>query len=271
MIESLNTISVIVVTWLVTYAIHATVLLGSALILQRLIPDNRRIVRDLILKGALVGSIATATLVLVLPSSPSVFTIPVSQRAIGVATSYRPWTEAEYASAIKASDFVRKEAPALAGTGSKSWMAKRIDTVRSSLQILGYGLRTVSPVSWILILWMSVAGILSSRRLVAYNRFINALSRWYARPGDPAARMIKAHERRSRALLSPVVTRSAGLLCPVAIAASELCLPEDFERRFTPEEQKGVLAHELAHIHRLDPVWRLLSEFASSIFFSSQF
>lgn len=49
---------------------------------------------------------------------------------------------------------------------------------------------------------------------------------------------------------------------PIAFGAVRptIGLPADFARRFTDEERRAVLAHELAHLAAGDPLWRVLSD-----------
>ncbi|MFW6078258.1 MAG: M56 family metallopeptidase [Gemmatimonadota bacterium] len=54
---------------------------------------------------------------------------------------------------------------------------------------------------------------------------------------------------------APRLTSSARIASPAAIGLAEICFPEQVLRRFALEEQEGLLAHELGHVARRDPVW----------------
>jgi beta-lactamase regulating signal transducer with metallopeptidase domain len=54
---------------------------------------------------------------------------------------------------------------------------------------------------------------------------------------------------------------------PVALGRGEICLPERVVTRLDADGQRGVLAHELAHVVRRDPLWLVASSTLSALFF----
>jgi beta-lactamase regulating signal transducer with metallopeptidase domain len=63
------------------------------------------------------------------------------------------------------------------------------------------------------------------------------------------------------------VTISDQLTSPVVLGASEITLPRRMLEEFTPEEQRSVIGHELAHLARRDPWWLMLAATIESLFF----
>jgi len=63
------------------------------------------------------------------------------------------------------------------------------------------------------------------------------------------------------------VTISEELVSPVVLGASEITLPRRVLEEFTPEEQRSVIGHELAHLARRDPRWLMLSATIEALFF----
>jgi beta-lactamase regulating signal transducer with metallopeptidase domain len=63
------------------------------------------------------------------------------------------------------------------------------------------------------------------------------------------------------------VTISDQLTSPVVLGASEITLPRRMLEEFTPEEQRSVIGHELAHLARRDPSWLMLAATIESLFF----
>src|SRR5262249_56677939 len=53
------------------------------------------------------------------------------------------------------------------------------------------------------------------------------------------------------------LTTSEGLKSPVALGWTEICLPAEALLELDDRQQRSVLAHELAHLRRLDPIWLL--------------
>ncbi len=62
----------------------------------------------------------------------------------------------------------------------------------------------------------------------------------------------------ARALLpgrSVRLTECRGLATPLTLGRNEVVLPRDLTQRLTPGEREALLAHELAHVARRDPLW----------------
>ena len=265
MIESINSLAIPAISWLLTYAIHCTLLLGSALLLQYFIPDRARILRDLVIKGALIGSLLTASLATILPERSGVFTVFV-------------YTHVASASADQV-DFGRKALLSDSGENNQYDLSSEAKdeqlTSQTGSSKTDAGLVTrllasiagISPLGFLFLSWIVISFYLVVKRACAYLHFRAALRRVGCDRADSARKLLNRLTSRSTVRFEPRLTRSDRLLSPVAIASIEMCLPHDFESRFSPAEQRAVLAHELAHIQRLDPIWRLASEFASSLFF----
>jgi HEAT repeat protein len=63
------------------------------------------------------------------------------------------------------------------------------------------------------------------------------------------------------------LTVSARLSSPVALGGSEIAVPEAVLTELDPEQQRGMLAHELAHLERRDPAWLIAAALAERIGF----
>lgn len=93
--------------------------------------------------------------------------------------------------------------------------------------------------------------------LVAGMRFVHrrrALSRALAHRFH--VRELPLLARRNAIRLSA----AANLESPVALGAAEICLPADVMDRFSDEHRRSLIAHELAHLQRRDPVWLVAAE-----------
>jgi beta-lactamase regulating signal transducer with metallopeptidase domain len=77
--------------------------------------------------------------------------------------------------------------------------------------------------------------------------------------------------RRERSVLSAVargnVVLSAvpGLNSPVALGASEICLPTEVMDEFSEAHRRSLIAHEVAHLERRDPAWFLGGELIGAL------
>jgi beta-lactamase regulating signal transducer with metallopeptidase domain len=57
-----------------------------------------------------------------------------------------------------------------------------------------------------------------------------------------------------------------GLQAPAAVGFAEICLPTAALRALTPAQRESVLAHELGHLARRDPLWKVAVEIAAAVF-----
>ncbi|SOD03299.1 BlaR1 peptidase M56 [bacterium JGI 053] len=62
------------------------------------------------------------------------------------------------------------------------------------------------------------------------------------------------------------LTAADGLQAPAAIGFAEICLPAAALAALTPAQRESVLAHELGHLARRDPLWKVAVEIASAVF-----
>ena len=85
---------------------------------------------------------------------------------------------------------------------------------------------------------------------------------------DNATRDVVTRVAQSMGVTETVrVTVSEQLASPVVLGASEITLPRRVLEEFTPEEQRSVIGHELAHLARRDPWWLMLAATIESLFF----
>lgn len=62
------------------------------------------------------------------------------------------------------------------------------------------------------------------------------------------------------------LTTSDGIGAPAAIGTAEICLPAESFAVLSPAQREGVLAHELGHLLRRDPLWRFAVELLCALF-----
>lgn len=103
-------------------------------------------------------------------------------------------------------------------------------------------------------LWAVGASLGILRFLLARRRLARALGR---APEHDQARLALVREIGSlfRRSLRPTVSRSKSLVGPVVLGRRELCLPDTFDE-LPLGQRRSLLAHELAHLERRDPLWR---------------
>ena len=130
----------------------------------------------------------------------------------------------------------------------------------------GTGLQAPGIGLWVAV-WAAVAGLglgLRERRRRAFWRDLAG-----RRPVDDPELLVPLRALCSRfGLRRPVhLTASEQLLAPAARGRVEICIPEPLFRLLSPSQRESVLAHEVAHLRRRDPLWRAASEILVTVFF----
>jgi len=115
--------------------------------------------------------------------------------------------------------------------------------------------------------WAIAAFILSvgylARRLILVGR----LGDRRAVTEGPLPEMLAALRRASGHRRQVRLTSSGTISSPVALGLREICVPEAALTDLDADQQRGLLAHELAHLARRDPLWLDGASVVERIFF----
>jgi HEAT repeat protein/beta-lactamase regulating signal transducer with metallopeptidase domain len=230
--------------WLLTYAIHSTVLLSLAWLLVRVRGWSPG-ASELLWKVAMLGGILTASLQLrldvrpagtVLLQPPAVTTLAAAPAAID-----GPETPAR----------VRDDHIARVAKSSGEPSRPSISLSRSSVVVLA---------------WAFVALILGvsyvARRLILVGR----LGDRHAVPDGRLLEMLTELARDAGLRRTPRLTCTSRIASPIALGISEVCVPGSALTDLDLEQQRSLLAHELAHLARRDPVWLDVASLIERVF-----
>lgn len=231
-----------VACWLLTYAVHSTVLIGLAVLLTRLGTFREARAQDLLWKGALVGGLLTASVQVGVGGTPARHLIAdagspatLAVRVFPDGPGERPMVDGGSASA-----------PALA---TRPVASPPDAPVPSSI-----------PSPWpagVVLVWAAGAAIGSVRRLAQRRRFFRGLGP--RRPvNDPDLVRTALAVGAACRLRHPVrLTTVDGLAVPIALGTREICVPGRVTEVLDPPALRALLAHEAAHLTRRDPLWLL--------------
>ncbi|HKH91499.1 MAG TPA: M56 family metallopeptidase [Gemmatimonadaceae bacterium] len=235
----IETLSSAMLAWLLTYAIHSTALLGLAWALTRARAWSPA-ASDLLWKTALVGGIVTATVQLRFDVRPT-GSISLRRDAPAEAARVVAVPEADTRSDVN----VASDEPHAITTAS-------IDPAASSAappspRPTTHGVAVLA--------WAIIAGVLAlsyaARRLILVGRIGDRLA-----VDDPALLAELGRLARDAGLRNPPrLTSTVRISSPIALGIGEICVPETALIELDLEQQRSMLAHELAHLARRDPVW----------------
>src|SRR6185437_4150705 len=226
--------------WLLTYLIHSSVLLGLVWLVTRrgrLEPA----VSDLLWKVALLAGLVTGTIQSRLQlSTPAAMTLP--------------------AAALPPAPTVAEPAAPMADHSTTSTTSRTSTTSTTSTALPSLPLLTV-------LLWAAIALASSlyyvARRLILVGRLAD---RRAVSDGPLAATL--ADLKRTTGYRRPVrLTMARTISSPVALGLSEICVPELALSELGAEQQRSMLAHELAHLARRDSLWLAGASLIERLFF----
>jgi beta-lactamase regulating signal transducer with metallopeptidase domain len=243
----------VMIAWLLTYALHSTLFLGLAALASRRLAQRMPAVEEAVWRFALVAGLITASLQLSMGREPLTgswhLATSESSSLSAPAPSAPAMSRLPRTLGVRASEALPAAPRAEAPAPSESWSIS-----------LPLGLTGV---------WLAGALLLASGWLVGYLRLRRRLR---PRPQVLEATMVSLlGELRKRAgLRQPVrLTCSSRLPVPVALGVRrpEICVPPRALAGLAPEQQEGMLAHELAHLVRRDPFWLAFGRLLASVLF----
>lgn len=239
--------------WLLTYALHSTILIGAILLVTSTSVGRRLAAAHgtWLWRFALVGAIASASLQSVRAAAPLAGTVRLDR---GTPAPARVHVEVMRHG-------VTGTAPAPA-TRAGSWSG------RSPARVITASMIDVKP-GWTLFglgAWVAGAAILLGWYLFARARFLHRIGPRRDGSNTLAGRSLR-HLQRANGLVPVRLTLAERLTSPVALGGREICLPSRALSDLDPIRLEGILAHELAHVERRDPAWLTVARVIEAVFF----
>lgn len=247
--------SAVIGGWLLTYAVHSTVLIAAAWLLA----SRSRIrwsaaARHAIWGVALVAGFVTAAMQLASPWAPAGGTLrlPGARRVVAAVRVLERETRGARAPG--------GELPAPGARRPPVEPSPMTPPAATRLVVVGVPWTTIAVSAWALVTLALVA-----RHVAARRRLAHALAGRRSAEHSLAAGALR-HIRSLAGIRRPVaLSTSEALAAPAAISSDEIVLPARVLRELSLAEQEGVLAHELAHVVRRDTLWLRLAAWAGAL------
>jgi beta-lactamase regulating signal transducer with metallopeptidase domain len=220
--------------WLLTYVVHSTVIVLIVWVVTSL-PRVTDTVREVIWKFALVGGLVTASVQTAVVREPLGGQWKLSSRTPAPAGPVRIAVRAESAAAERRFVYARPS-----GT---QWSAA------------------------LLIAWLTTSGAALLWLSTRHSRTLRALGDRTSLDGTNVRASLDALLVRTAVSKRITLTCSASITSPVALSGNEICLPRQALLELTPNEQEGMLAHEVAHLVRRDPQWLVVARVIETLLF----
>lgn len=241
------------IAWAITYLLHSTLLLSLAWLASRRLARRSVRAEEVVWRVALVGGLLTASVQLAAGFEPLGGRLLLSETAVADAPAPAPSPAPVRRAASERPAF----APVPAAPTPASFEAAAPEKTPLSLPALALAAWALGA---LLLTARCAASVLRLRRRIE-NRprvvggtLFDQLSRLTAEAGF--ARPVR-------------LTCSSRLPVPVALGLrrAEISVPPRALVGLSPEEQEGLLAHELAHVARRDSLWLVFGQILASVLF----
>ena len=219
--------------WLLTYLVHSTLLLLAAWLITSWARTSVT-VRDILWKCALVGGLATATFQMAVAREPLAGQLRLAPRTHSAGPAMR----------VSLRD---------GGGAPARFLVARPKGMRWTAGLI--------------VLWLTSSGAGLLWLTIGHARSLRALGERTPLDGTPIASRLHALLARTGLKRTVELTSSATLASPVALPGDEICLPRRALFELEPNEQDGMLAHEVAHLVRRDPQWLIVARAIEIVFF----
>jgi len=265
------------VTWVMTYLLHGTILLGAAWIITSLLSSRLDGLRETIWRFALVGGVLSASMQLWAaprisgwlgrPESDANWRVDVTALFANDGDDHESWSwptdEAADSIDVDARGIAASDV-ASAGDEARPDSPEDRRTIAGGATALLHAALAAAPT----VIGLSL--LLSSLALAVSIARLRRLLGGRAPVADIAAIRILDELRRGAGVRRRVrLTHSPRLATPVAMGLlrGEICLPSRALETLPPAELESMIAHELAHVVRHDPAWMVIEQVLSTVLF----
>ncbi|MEM6289809.1 MAG: M56 family metallopeptidase [Myxococcota bacterium] len=246
--------------WILTYAIHSTVLIGSVWVLLKLFPRVPLRLQETLWRVALFGGLLTATVHQAADVTPLggrlAMPAALQSRAPDVAPALAPSEEVVQrritqhdAGDVRITTVQQQRTPAVVAAPAPAfvpsrwpWLILGLAGLGGAFALLRLGLGA-----------RRTAARLRGRRDVIEDPVLERFFELCDEAGFKGKRRVR-------------LTASAHLRSPVALMRREVVIPERALERLTPAQQHGMVAHELHHLQRRDPQWAMVTAVMEALF-----
>lgn len=247
MTEGLAPILSVAAGWLLTYLLHSTLLLGAVLALSYALRQRALWLQEGLLRLALLGGVLSAALMpLTLPGEPRPAAVLSSVDAVPLRPTLPVGSHVRSAGPVVSAPLP----PAPRPQGSPRSLVLRAGAWPQHLVLASLTL-TLALLAGYLEAWRRLGRLLADRTPVRDPEVLGLLA-----PLLAAARL-----RGVR------ISASGRIAVPLALGTRrpEICLPERALTGLPRDELRGILGHEVAHLMRRDPAWRIAARLIADL------
>lgn len=244
-----------VLAWALTWLTHSTLLLGAVWLFERLWPQSTPRLREFLWRVAILASLVSASAVAANFTSYTTQRIEIPQvQVLRGDADIDPLP-------------VAAPQPAIDDSGAQVRIDLEDAAVVSVDRVQLFDALQPSP-AWIFWAWGLIVAFLFLRLWHLLTCAVSQLGeRTPLAPDHRAHLILERLVQRAGGGKSPRLTLSGSASGPVTLPGNEICLPRWALTSLSPSQLAGILAHELAHCLRRDPLMLLLAEVLRRLLF----
>ncbi len=279
----LNVLSTLIITWAITYFLHSSFLLGVATILDRIVLLKSHSRAEFIWRIALFGGLVTSSLqLLFLPLNEAAHTpmqtaIQTTIRAKADTKADTQMTSTQVPSMNKQTAEEESPNPELAlllplnsplPAQLSDVNPQAIEKPRAqastaiAIELSQNAALATAYLSWIWIVIASIAALGTWRAARRLNRLAADFPRIHT---QDLQRLLNESEQAKLAQINLRISENWN--SPFVTPDYTICIPRWTTTSLNGQQLRAMLAHEIAHITRRDPSWRIAMQLLSRVLF----
>ena len=236
-----------ILLWPLAYLVHSTLLLGAAWIASRWI--RQAVLLETLWRCAFFGAFVTATLQPLSLIAPAPTPTPAIARAPAIVAA-RADVPLAHAPAQPAPVQATRAAATAPATPTWRWWLPQEMRLLLAAAMLAWALVALGGLMWLVVQWTALVRACARLRP-------NVDGGWTA-----SVRELARHYGLKR---TPALKIGAKWASPLVGPRGVVCLPDWCLAQMHGTQRDAVLAHELAHLSRRDPAWRVASRIAACL------
>ena len=236
-------------SWAVSYLIHSTVILACVLLISHFAGFLSQSNKDVLLKIALVAGMLTASIQFMQSADGR-----LNNTIMVDITSDKSGT------------------PALEVLPVRTMVTDNLQMIVPSQERITEGQPISSGLSfswlqWLLQAWLAGIAFFALRFVWLWQRFKMKMGKRTPLDHEPTVELCQRLKQQMGVRQEVKITCSQQLISPMAIGLGEICIPDKLWEVVNEQELTAIVAHEMAHLVRIDPVWLFFWHLMSIVFF----
>lgn len=251
-------------SWAISYFLHSTVILGSILLLCHFARFISQSNKDVLIKVGLVAGILTASIQFVQSSNGNFIKTVVLE----IAPLYRQPPPQDTVRVVPQTN--NEVVQQLLTVGPPVALPQQPTSDNRDNGFNRFWSDNIAPITalqWFLTVWAMGSLFLALRFIWLWWGFGRATGKRIPLTHQATVDLCLQLQSQMAIKRTLKLTQSNQIVSPMAVGWSEICIPEGLWSNIDEEQLTAIIAHELAHVVRMDSLWLFFWHLMSIVFF----